>query len=139
LLLELYFDGAVISDYKNDDVIAMEPADIFDSDLSDDTCTTFIKSRAVETENQRRFPNYFYCIDSFQHPLTHYFYRQIQLESYNHIRLKDDLIDYNCHSNKVLNVIFIIDLHFTLDLPAIDQSRNSILIFCDNVFRYLNN
>ena len=133
----LAFDGAVPNDFSKEDLLAMNPSDIEDSAISNDIGYNNARKR-TRIVQEYSFPKYFYSFETFQHPLTSYFYNQMRLPFYDCIRLKDELIDFNCASNEVLDTIFNKDLGFEENLPNFNGKQTLILDFCDRIFKSLH-
>ena len=136
----MYFDGAILEDFPNEDLIALNPTDVNTSDLTNFETDWLTTKPTQNKEIKPSFPRYFYDLDQFKHKFSRYFYKQMQLLNYDFIKMRDELIDYNCHSNSALDQIFNTDLHFNIDLPRNEKVSELLLNFCKLVFNelYLN-
>ena len=121
------------NDFPNEDLVAMDPADIEDKNLCE--AREYVpRQKPFKVQMMPCFPKYFYDFSSFRHPLSKYFYNQLKLRDYNHIRLKDELLDFNCSGNEALETIFNTDLQF-----HILCEKNIILVeFCERILNALH-
>ena len=135
-IIDLYFDGAKRQEFSNEDLIAIDPANIKDNDLSE--AIGYAPRMKLNLRSKPSFPKYFYDFNCFQHPLSRYFYNQLQLPNYDHIRLKDELLDFKCSSNEALNTIFNTDLQFREYLPLVCEKNTSLIEFCERILDTLH-
>ena len=133
----LSFEGAVQCDFASEDLIGMNPSDISEDKISNEVCYE-PKYKRTRRVSKPTYPNYFYDFNSFEHPLSLYFYNQMYLADYDAIRLKDELIDFNCSSINALNTIFNIDMHFQETLPNENGGKTSLLEFCERIYQTLH-
>ena len=73
-------------------------------------------------------------MDLFLDPYSQYFYGCLRTRNYDFIKLLDEIVVFNCHSNARLSSIFVQDLQFEVNLPIQEKSKAELLIFCRNVY-----
>ena len=123
-------------DFDKDQLVGYNPCDISETDiiaeyapaatLSTHRISTFHMSNTTATR-KHSLPLYFYDMNQFCHQYSSYFLNQLRLDLYTYIRLRDELIDFNCYCNDSLYDIFINDLKFhDLQLPI--QNKNKMLL-----------